>query len=376
MTKRSHMCSKKASMFFLLFQLTIVGDGFAGGNMLAPLLKWNDSGAVQMSDVAMKYSEIIENMDVNWLDFSPDGKYIAASSLSDSNEVHVWEWESKRLVHNLYKQRGGADPTVTEGLKYSPDGRFLAACHGRAEKHIVSRIWDAKTGNIVHDIAESEMGQCSAIAFAADSQLVYRVNGFAITANNIIAYSTKTWQTEWGLRTVPFYPVTLAISPDGRLAAFGGVDAGTAIPDQPRILIVDLQKHAVVRTIKAFPESYRIDRIAWSPDSAHIASSTLVGSTPSGKDIVKIFDALTGDPVTAVAVKTAEHIWALRYSPDGKYLVEAPIQNKIRVWDRQHKALLQEIPVEEGVITIAFSHDGRFLAVSMGGKKIDIWKMK
>lgn len=329
--------------------------------------------------VAVKVAEIRNSTNVNGLDFSPDGKFLATSSYTASNEVHVWDWEAKKLVQTLYEEHGMADPTVTEGLRYSPDGRFLAACHGRAEKYMVVRIWDAKTGDIVHDIDEPEGGSCSAISFSPDSQILYRLRNFVgNVGDNIIAYEAKTWHKAWSLRTIPLYPVTLAISPDGKLGAFGGVVAGPGIPNQPTILIVDLLKHAIVRTIDTFPINNETRRVAWSPDGAHFAAGATVDGSFKGPDIVKIFDANTGNQIDSESVEAGHpaRIRALRYSPDGKYLVEGTVNDSIRIWDSQHKTLLQEIPTEDYGMNLTFSRDGRFMAVTSGGREIQIWKMQ
>lgn len=328
-----------------------------------------------MSDVAVKYAEIKDTINVNGLDFSPDGKHLATSSYAQSSEVHVWDWEAKKLVLKL-DQGGGGNPTISEGIRYSPDGRFLAACHdGGAQQNII-RVWNSTTGNIVRDIIDPT-ATCNAIAFTPNSELMIRITRRgSIPGDNVIAYSTQTWEPSWGIVTKPLSPIAMAVSPGGKYAAIGGIDLGPDVPDQPRILVIDLQNHRIIKSIAAFPLDNEIERLAWSPDGKQIAAGVIVDGSFAGPDIVKIFDAQTGQQINAEPVQAPAYIRALRYSPDGKYLAEARINRKVRIWDGQHKMLLQEIPIEDYGLNLVFSKDSRFMAVANGSPKIQIWKLK
>ena len=72
----------------------------------------------------------------------------------------------------------------------------------------------------------------------------------------------------------------------------------------------------------------------------------------------------------------AGHI-SLRYTPEGKYLIEGDANDKKtgwgKIWDGQRSELLQEISENVGSITV--SQDGRYLATGVDGKTI-IWQFK
>ena len=259
--------------------LTVVGDCSAAEGMFEGMFnKLGLSGAAKMSDVAVKIAEIKDSINVNGLDFSPDGKHLATSSYAQSNEVHVWDWQARKVV--LKMNREGASDLISEGIRYSPDGRFLAVCHGHGVKPHVIHVFDARSGQLVKEINDPIPGGCSAVGFTPDGEWMLRITGRGpIRGDNLIVYSTRTWEPSWGIVTKPFMPNAIAISPDGKMLAIGGIDLGPDIPDQPRILIVDLQQRQVVKSIATFPIKNAIERIAWSPDEAQIAAGASVSGS-------------------------------------------------------------------------------------------------
>lgn len=339
-----------------------------------------------MKEVATKIATLSEDEDIWGLDFSPDGKYLAATSpntvspSSSKVEVHIWEWKAGHIVRSLEKARGANDGLATESIRYSPDGHLLATCHSRAANNIVARIWNTGTWEIVHDIDEPVGGGgCNAVGFTTDGKSLIRVLSRMpqFSGDNLITYDISTWQPIWGLRTVPFYPNALAVSPDGKYIAVGGEVRNprswpftTPVPtfgnpplsNMPLIAVVDIAQREIVRTI----QSASIDRLAWSPDGADIASGGAKG--------IEIFDAHTGKRVVDEATHGGHVL--IRYTPDGKYLIESGLNEggtTVRIWDGKHRGLLQEIKAMPG--SMAVSHDGHYLAIG-GKKKILIWELK
>ncbi len=358
----------------LLVQLLATSGPCAlAADLRGPLSFLQDQRIRNMTEVASKVGELPETMDIDGLDFSPDGNTLAATS-TQSQEVHLWRWQEGRRTQTLLKERGSAG-LYFEALRYSPDGRFLVACHSRATKEVVVRIWDAATGNIARDIDEPGGGSCNAIAFTPDGRVMIRIRDMfpQQSGNSIIVYDTDTWQPIRGLRTIPFYPNTVAVSPQGKLIVVGGRIGGPGVRHQSLMHIIDLAQLTIVKSIDAFPEDTTLAALAWSPDGTHIAAGVWTNAKEGG-EVVKIFDAATGEKVTGESGLPAyTRIHALRYSPDGRYLVESSITQSIRIWDGRHQTLLQEIHGSAG--SLAFSKDGQFLALG-GDKKILIWKMK
>lgn len=316
-------------------------------------------------DVAVKVAELHEDKDIEiWgLDFSPDGKYLAATSPT-TLEVQIWDWQNKRIVRTLEKAQGAG---LTTDIRYSPNGNLLVACHSRAVGNILVRIWNTETWALIHDITDFNSGSCRAIGFTPDGKSLMGIFDRNPTkpGDSLNVYDTTIWQPVWGLRTVPFHPETLSISPDGKFAAIAGLAYDTTGKETGQIAIVDIEQRTIVRTIQQFAD---LGHLAWSPDGAYV--------TAAGGGGVKVFDVHSGKQMTDEPLKSGHMV--ARYTPDGKYLLESDMDALgnglgVRIWDGQHRELLQEIPGNVG--SLAVSRDGHYFAAG-SYKNISVWQLK
>lgn len=363
---------------------TIVG-------LLLPVFGYSNPFSEQFKnpkEVATQISTLNEADAILGIDFSPDGKYLVAAG-ENGADIHVWDWQSGRIVRTLIKARGAYTGLTAEPIRYSPDGHLLAACHSLALGDVVVRIWNTDTWEIVHDITNPQKGGgCNAIGFTPDGksliQVLDRMPEFS--GDTFILYSTDTWQPVWGLRTLPFQLGAVAISPDGKFAALEGLlydfsptAAGLSVVEatiemfkrkiQRQIAIVDMTQRSIVHTIPVTKmNELSVGRLAWSPDGAYIALA--------GTGAVVVFDVHSGKQVAEELLESARMF--VRYTPDGKYLLESDIDGLgnglgVRIWDGQHRELLQKIPGE--LDSLAVSRDGRYFAFASTGK-VSVWQLK
>ncbi len=365
----------KVLLVFVALQLPVIGYCDSGNGWFKSLF---ESKGKNMKEVAVKVAELHEdqNIEIWGLDFSPDGKYLAATSPT-TLDVQIWDWKNKRIVRTLEMAQGAGLET---DIHYSPDGHLLVACHARAQGNVIARIWNTETWAVIHDITDSNSGGCRAIGFTPDGKSLIGVleRNPIVSGDTLIIYDTTSWQPVWGLRTVPFYPEALTISPDGKFAAIGGevinphswsfdtpkpIFGNPPISNQSLIALVDLTQRKLIRTIQNYA-----GHLAWSPDGAYITAAEGGG--------VKVFDVHTGKPVADEPLKSAHMV--VRYTPDGKYLLESDMDALgnglgVRIWDGQHRELLQVISGNVG--SLAVSRDGHYFAAG-SFKNISVWQLK
>jgi WD40 repeat protein len=344
--------------------------------------------------VATKVAEFKEDDDVVCLQFSPDNAQLAVST-GTTVHIHLWEWQgSARIERTLMKPPGTADVGISsECLRYSPDGRLLAAAHAIASDEYgasVVDIFDPRTGALIHKISEARLGGArTRIEFSPDGKLLVRTFDSDIRSKTgqFIVHRTDTWGVVWSMSRHPLDIHTLALTQDGKLAAVSGSTEGPGILRRAQILIIDLTERTVIRTCdQVFPPEVSVDIVAWNPDGIHLAAGVYgAGTSGTGGEIVfpsepvKIFDASTGEAV-AVEAMDPTTVTGLRYTSDGRYLVESGLSTALRgagmarIWDGQHQTLLQEIPVKES-FAMTISRDNRYLAIS-DQRHVSIWALQ
>lgn len=365
-------------------------------------------GLGESEDVAIKVMELAEDTSVGTMDFSPDAKYLAVDSYGNGG-TNVWDLEQKRIVFHMLE--GGAGRWEREFIKYNPNGRQLAICHGSNPPKFNVTIYDASTGAVIHSIQDEDASPmsghgCGGITFTPDGKELIRLHVIGPSpwhpGGNVTFYDTSSWKITREIRTGPlkayvptstpnkwsqlpdnspflstpdmllldpgnkavtFSPSNLSISKDGKFLALAGdtmvlfqADIRDLVASsRPAIVIVDISKQAILRVISGHTGS----SLDWSPDNIQIAFG------PSHPAPVQIFDALTGQLLISEGDRP-EHV-LVRYTPDGKYLIEA-IGKKVEIWDGQHQKLLQVIKAEPSYIAV--SRDGRYFA--MGGAENSI----
>jgi WD40 repeat protein len=275
------------------------------------------------------------------------------------------------------KPPGTADYLTQEGLGYSPDGQLLAVNHGLASdsdgKGVLS-IFKLSSGKLAQEISEPlGGGGHPTVAFSPDGKQLIRTydRDERSQLGQFLVYRVADWQLLWSLALLPLRPASVALSSDGRFAAVGGVIPGSGVESRGQIIVIDLNERTVARTFDhVFVSNSSVTRLAWRPNTMTIVAGTTVTHPPAGRDppSIKIFDAKTG---VALAEEAAGSVQALRYTPDGRYLIESSSAEPVRIWDGDHRTLLQEIRAPHAY-ALAVSRDSKYLAVG-DGRHVSVW---
>ena len=344
--------------------------------------------------VATEVATLPEDHGTWGLAFSPHGRYLAASS-PQTAFVQLWDWRKDRVVRRF--RRSGSDIMVTTPLAFSPHGRLLASC-----QDVSIDVWNPHTGAIVGQIQDPpSQGGCQALAFSprGHSLIWIRGEGGLAPKDAFFVYSTRTWAIRWALATRPFEPNALAVSAHGHWAALGGGTNGYVgkwYATIPQIVLVNLTTHRIARTIRRtflplspftrefpgggpgkpiiMPMGTNIPAaLAWDPSAGTVAMGVWGGLGIGSANVVRIYKARTGALVAGESGPVKTWVTALRYTPHGRYLIEAGIDNTVEIWDGDHHHLLQKIPHQAW--SLAVSPHGHYLALGEG-RQIQIWRLQ
>jgi WD40 repeat protein/serine/threonine protein kinase len=330
--------------------------------------------------------------EVTSIAFSADGKHIVSGSLDHT--VRIWETQTSQETRAF---RGHL--LDVRSVAYHPDGKRVAS----AGLDRTARIWDATSDQESHTLA-GHTALASSVAFSPDgvhlassgldgtvriwdarssksrilrghkgpiNNLTYSLDGQSIASAGEDG-SVRVWKALDGEPTesLPLVlssvdgPVTdVAFSMDGRYVASAN----------KTLKIWDLVNGKLVRRLAAHVP--RVTSVAFSPDGRHVASA--------GDDMsVKIWDVanlLRGSgeverPPIATLIGHEDGITSIAYSADGKYLASASGDKSAIIWDPANAQKLFGLTGHaRAVQDIAFSPDGERLATVSLDRSVRLW---
>ena len=144
--------------------------------------------------------------------------------------------------------------------------------------------------------------------------------------------------------------LAVAVSPDGKTVAAGGMDG----------VITLLDPSGIETTRRLTGHKSWVNSLAFSRDGTRLASGSSDGTA-------RLWDTKTARPVRTFALADPREIRAVTLSPDGKTIAAGIRYGKVQVWNTASGKGLASLDAHDGdTWSVCFTPDGKTL-VSGGG---------
>jgi WD40 repeat protein len=336
---------------------------------------------------------------VRALAVAPDGKLLAAGHWDGTTDL--WDVASQTVRTTL----PAGKMRVMEGLAFSPDGHLLAAggtipVEGTVELDRIlylHQLTDTGAFTVASHHAREDFG---GLAFAPDGQTLAAGE---LTKGELFLWRPFPAPAPAPISHAPEEAWCVAFSPDGKMVVSGGDNE----KDKNCLRLWDAETGRPRWAIPA--HEALVTRVAFSPDGAMIATGCFDGSVklwdPSGREIAVlpgatgVVESLAFSPdgrLLAIADRkgglqlwdVAARRWlrslgghphgvrAAVFHPNGLRLITAgETDGTVRFWDVATGRLEREDQEPHPIYSLAFSSDGRNLA--LGGKdgRVQLWDL-
>ncbi len=246
-----------------------------------------------------------------------------------------------------------------EGLAFSPDGKALASIYENGE----ITLWDVDTRRTIRSfIGEGEtggLGMMTGVAFSPDGKSLVSAsyaNGLTITLWDVATGQSIDVERDLS------HGNGMALSPDGKMLAYGKCEEldSWSHCSQYEIILWDV----VTRQPIGQPLRFRVGapaplELLFSPDGKTLA---VMSSASTGSGKMQLFDVVTRQPIVS-PLAGAEQFSTMAFSPDSNFMALANIAGVISVWHVKSHQVFSHLTGEKGLVTsVAFSPNGKTLA--------------
>ena len=320
---------------------------------------------------------------VDWVTFSPDGKYVLSGSggFGGNKTAIVWDAASGKEITRM---------SISKGYfaAFSPDGKYVVAITGGANNAV--RLWEAMTGQEVARVTYDN--PVNSLAFSGSGKYV---------ASGISDGTVHVWEALTGkevahmkhghsLSGTSVGVISLAFSPDGKYIVSGGDDdtarvwealtgkevahmahGGTiqsvAFSSDGKYVvsgggsIASVWEAVTGKEIARTPHDGGIQSVAFSSDGKYVVSG--------GGSIASVWEAMTGNEIAHMTHDS--RVLSVTFSPDGKYVVSN--DGIARVWEAMTGKEIARMTRDGAVNSVEFSSDGKYIVYGSNNGTVRIW---
>jgi WD40 repeat protein len=299
------------------------------------------------------------------LSWSPDGKLLASSGF---NTVHLWDASSYAEVGRL----SGHAQSVT-ALAWAPDGHSLAIGSQDRTVRVFGREVQALHGHQAPVTALSWSTQGTLASGSIDGT-IRRWNLASASSSapleDVGSVQGIQWSPDGKSIAVVSPNKSLKVLDPGAAVTVGGDGTGPGAyavahsPDGKRVVFAAIGKVAVVRDLSGGKELARlsghtgsVNSVAWSSDGTTIVSA-------SSDKTVRVWDATTYALRTVIDVGQPVQVVATRpFAGGGVAIAAGATDGSLFLYKASGgPALMRATAHLDGILALAFSPDGAFLA--------------
>ncbi len=257
----------------------------------------------------------------------------------------------------IINQPPGENNGEVVGLAFQPDGKVLASLY-RNGKII---LWDVDTYQIIQSLPGggeiSGLGIMPGFAFSPDGKFLVSISN----GGTPILWTVATGQSIEVERDLSSGN-GMALSPDSTMLAYGKCAEVSLnfICTQYTIILWDIATHQPVGQSLIFNVGASAPvGLLFSPDGKTLAAISS-GTTGSGK--IELFDVVTRQSIVS-PLGDEEQFSGMAFTPDGKFMALGSIGGVIYIWDVKSHEVVSRLISEHGLVTgMAFSPNGKILA--------------
>jgi WD40 repeat protein len=258
-------------------------------------------------------------------------------------------------------------------VAFSPDGKTLA--DGMLYLHKTGskwdelgaiRLWNVKTGKRLRVLRP--FGEVHSVAFSPNGRLLaagLELGSGRPVRGQVNVWNTSTWRMVAKLKVPEAHVYAIAFTPNGKLVAAGCGDSS--------VRLWDWAKNKVSRVLRG--PGCSMSSLAVSPNGQYLAA----GSVYAEDKAAQLWEVSTGR-----SLYTWQHQGQVAFSPDSQTVATSETQQEstpyplVRLWSVANGKLLKTLPSRhyECATFLAFSPDGRFLAVNTSEGDGQVWSLR
>ncbi|NUM33361.1 MAG: protein kinase [Candidatus Brocadiae bacterium] len=288
--------------------------GYLMGNRMSSSVRFSPDGRMVASGFAIEKGQSLYVWDwesrkekkmeqtpshfIKHIDFSPDGKILAAGS--QKGYIYLWDMESGKIV-----QETSAHKDDVTALAFHPSGKFLASLGA----DYLLKIWSIPECRLMKTLCGPK-DMLQSFCFNPDGKTLLTSS----YKGTMAIWDTKNYTLLHKLHGDKYYITTMTYSPDGKMLASAFSDV--------TIKIWDMESMKITSVLKGYKEV--ICSLAFSPNGKFLIAS-------GGDYLIKVWEMPSGKE-DANLIGDTGIVHQVVFNPDGTVMAGAGCEGRVIFW--------------------------------------------